>query len=78
VSLAFALGLVTSYALQQLVAAPPELAASVPACGGAAAAQLRAPADRFHRAPCPGPRKPGAQRRSVVFAAVGDGWTPDK
>ncbi|PSC68400.1 Adenosylmethionine-8-amino-7-oxononanoate aminotransferase [Micractinium conductrix] len=35
-------------------------------------------ADRFHQAPCPPPRQPGTQRRNLVFAAVGDGWSADK
>lgn len=39
---------------------------------------LQGAADRFHQAPCPSPRQPDVQRRNLVFAAVGDGWTPER
>ena len=34
--------------------------------------------DRFHAVPCLPPHQPGNQRRNLVFAAVGEGWTADK
>jgi hypothetical protein len=53
----------------------------VPLIGGMAAssgirAAARPPKSRFHQAPCPVPRQPGTKTRNLVFAAVGDKWSP--
>ncbi len=75
-ALLFVLGLVVGYSVQQrtggsLSVLPPLLPAS-------AAPPAAANNDRFHQAPCPPPWQPAAPRRYLVFAAVGDKWSPDK
>ena len=64
-ALAFALGALVCYTAQ------------APGRGGRGLFGFGA-ADRFHQATCPPPPQLGTKRRNVVFAAVGETWTPDK
>lgn len=67
----FAMGALVCYTALQLAATPP-------GSGGGATAALQPHGNRHHAVPCPPPRQPGAERKNLVFAAVGDGWTADK
>ena len=66
-ALSFALGVLVCYTAQQ----------RAPGGGGRGLFGFGAP-DRFHQTTCPPPPQPGTKRRNVVFAAVGESWTPDK
>ncbi len=63
----FALGALVCYVVQQ--------------AGGAATAAatplVALSPDRHHAVPCTLPAQATANRKNLVFAAVGDGWTPD-
>jgi hypothetical protein len=65
-ALSFALGVVVCYTVQR-----------APGGGGRGLFSFGA-VDRFHQATCPPPPQQGTKRRNVVFAAVGESWTPDK
>ncbi|EFN54193.1 expressed protein, partial [Chlorella variabilis] len=71
VTIAFVLGALVCYTLQQQAVLLGASAAPV------ALHLLPGGGDRFHQVPCPAPHPPNATRRNLVFAAVGDSWTPD-
>lgn len=62
----FAMGAVVVYTMLQLGGT------------GRGGLALRPAADRHHAVPCPPPHPRGKPRKSLVFAAVGEGWTADK
>ena len=64
-ALSFALGVLVCYTVQR-------------APGGGGGLFGFGAVDRFHQAACPPPPQQGTKRRNVVFAAVGESWTPDK